>query len=315
MPRDRVLEIPGEEGRRPESGGRELPRGGRSGSAKRAGQSPSREGRDALVRQLDLPRGDAREHVWAGHASYRLRGSDVTTLAAVGAFRVVNVDDLGTGPGADRWRGDLDHLRQHGLINVRPHVLEGHRSGVATLTLAGKALLEQHQSASSGEARQNYYAGLVKPREVPHDAAIYRAYQTAAARLESGGARIQRVVLDYELKREYQRFLQANNRGNRHASGRPDRSPEEIAAWAAAHKLPVEDGHVQFPDVRIEYEQEGRHEREDVEVATAQYNARQMGAKGRSGFTIHRSGTSRLGGSSKNGASPFDPHAAEQVLR
>ena len=315
MSRDRALEIPGEEGRRPESGGREMPRGGRSGTAKRAGQSPSREGRDALVRQLDLPHGDARERVWLEHGSHSLRGSEVRTLAAVGAFRVVNVDDLGSGPGGDRWRGDLEHLRQNGLIEVRPHVLEGHRSGVATLTPAGKALLEQHQSAGTGEARQEYYAGLVKPREVPHDAAIYRAYQAAAARLQDGGARIHRVVLDYELKREYQRFLQANNRGNRHASGRPDRSPDEIAAWAAAHKLPVEDGHVQFPDVRIEYEQDGRREREDVEVATAQYNARQMGAKGRSGFTIHRSGTSRLGGNSRNGASPFDPHAAEQVLR
>ena len=315
MSRDRVLEIPGEDGRRPESGGRELPRGGRSGSAKRAGQSPSREGRDVLVRQLDLPRGDARERVWAAQGSYSLRGSEVRTLAAVGAFRVVNVDDLGTSRGADRWRGDLEHLRQNGLIEIRPHVLEGHRSSVATLTPAGKALLEQHQSASNGEARQTYYAGLVKPREVPHDAAIYRAYQATTTRLQDGGARIQRVVLDYELKREYQRFLQANNRGNRHASGRPDRSPEEIAAWAAAHNLPVEDGHVQFPDVRIEYEQEGRHEREDVEVATAQYNARQMGAKGRLGFTIHRSGTSRLGGNSRSGASPFDPHAAEQVLR
>ena len=148
-----------------------------------------------------------------------------------------------------------------------------------------------------------------------HGAQVYHAFLRTEERLQDGGARIQRVVLDYELKREYQRFLQANNRGNRHASGRPDRSPDEIAAWAAAHKLPVEDGHVQFPDVRIEYEQDGRLEREDVEVATAQYTARQMGAKGRSGFTIHRSGTSRLGGNSRNGASPFDPHAAEQVLR
>lgn len=314
MSRDRALEIPGEDGRRPASGGRELPRGGRSGSAKRAGQSPSREGRDALVRQLNLPQGDARERVWSHHGSYSLRGSEVRTLAAVGAFRVVNVDDLGIEPGADRWRGDLEHLRQNGLIEIRAHVLEGHRTSVATLTPAGKTLLEQHQSAGAGEARQNYYAGLVKPREMPHDAAIYRAYQGTAARLEESGGRIRRVVLDYELKREYQRFLQANNRGNRHASGRPDRSPEEITAWAAAHRLPVEDGHVQFPDVRVEYEQDGRREREDVEVATAQYNARQMGAKGRSGFTIHRSGTSRLGGNSRNGASPFDPHAAEQVL-
>ncbi len=96
MSRDRVLEIPGEDGRRPESGGRELPRGDRSGGAKRASQSPSREGRDPLVRQLNLPQGDARERVWSNHGSYSLRGSEVRTLAAVGAFRVVNVDDLGT---------------------------------------------------------------------------------------------------------------------------------------------------------------------------------------------------------------------------
>jgi hypothetical protein len=84
-------------------------------------------------------------------------------------------------------------------------------------------------------------------------APVSREWGPSAARLQDGGARIRRVVLDYELKREeYQRFLQANNRANRQASGRPDRSPEEIAAWAAAHKLPVEDGHVQFPDVRID---------------------------------------------------------------
>ena len=131
------------------------------------------------------------------------------------------------------------------------------------------------------------------------------------------GARIRRVVLDYELKREYQRFLQAHNRGDRWSHGRPDRSPEEVRTWAAAHGLPVVDGHVQFPDVRVEYEwPDGRRDQRDVEVVTPDYNSRQMGAKRASGFTMHQSGANRLGGgSSRRGGSPFDPHAAERMLR
>ena len=104
MSRDRVLEIPGEEGRRPESGGREMPRGGRSGSAKRAGHSPWREGRDPLVRQLDLPHGDARERVWAAHGSHALRGSEVRTLAAVGAFLACADRNAGLSQMTVRWR-------------------------------------------------------------------------------------------------------------------------------------------------------------------------------------------------------------------
>lgn len=63
-----------------------------------------------------------------------------------------------------------------------------------------------------------------------------------------------RVVLDYELKRDYQRFLHERNRGRKDCDRRPDREPEEIARWAREHDLPYEDGHVHFPDARIEYE-------------------------------------------------------------
>ena len=43
-----------------------------------------------------------------------------------------------------------------------------------------------------------------KPRELTHDTKVYRAYQRAE---ERQGGRVRRVVLDYELKRDYQRFL------------------------------------------------------------------------------------------------------------
>ncbi len=48
----------------------------------------------------------------------------------------------------------------------------------------------------------------MKPRELSHDAQLYRLYQAEAGRLEDEGGRITRVVLDYELKREYQTFLE-----------------------------------------------------------------------------------------------------------
>ena len=44
------------------------------------------------------------------------------------------------------------------------------------------------------------------------------------------------------------------NRGKKDCDGRPDREPEEIACWAREHELPYDDGHVRFPDARIEYE-------------------------------------------------------------
>jgi hypothetical protein len=78
-------------------------------------------------------------------------------------------------------------------------------------------------------------------------------------------------VLDNELKREYQRFLQASNRRRRDSDGRPDRSAEEIAEWARAHQLPLDNDHVQFPDVRIEYDIDGRDHTLDLEVMTPHY--------------------------------------------
>jgi hypothetical protein len=102
------------------------------------------------------------------------------------------------------------------------------------------------------EPRQTFYAGLRKPRELTHDAGVYRAYLRAEERLRSGGADVRRVILDYELKREYQQFLQERNRGRPDSTGRQDREPEEIEAWAREHDLPFFDGSVHFPDARLE---------------------------------------------------------------
>jgi hypothetical protein len=57
--------------------------------------------RDGPMHDLDLPRGDARELVVDRDRVYELNGEDSRTLAAIGAFRVVPVNELFlTGDGA-----------------------------------------------------------------------------------------------------------------------------------------------------------------------------------------------------------------------
>ena len=78
--------------------------------------------------------------------------------------------------------------------------------------MPGRAVLEQHRQPAPGEPPQMFYAGLAKPREATHDAQLSRVYAEAAQRLHASGCRVRRVVMDYELKRDYQRFLQETNR-------------------------------------------------------------------------------------------------------
>ena len=55
--------------------------------------------RDALMDDLDLPRGEKRELVVDRDRVYELNGEDSRTLAAVGTFRVVPEQDLETNSG------------------------------------------------------------------------------------------------------------------------------------------------------------------------------------------------------------------------
>jgi hypothetical protein len=96
-----------------------------------------------------------------------------------------------------------------------------------------------------------------------------------------------------------------------------DQELPTIDEWARDHDLPVLDGHVQFPDVRIEFErEEGRREVENVEVVTPHYRGALAAAKARSGFTCyHSGGRGRIGGGhSRSGGRPFDPRVAEGLL-
>jgi len=271
-----------------------------------------RDARDAFMQSVELPRGREREIVYdPREREYTLRGSETRTLSTVGAFRVVPARDLRdqSGREANPRDGDLRHLREQGLIKtVR---LDGRRDVAVVLTDRGRDLLESHRDRDYNP-RQEFYAGLKRERELEHDAQVYRAYLSVAERLAERDARIERVVLDYELKREYQQWLHERDRDG---DGRPDRDPREIEDWAFEHDLPYFDGHVHFPDVRLEYEVDGRHDHEDVEVLTIHYRGAHAAAVGRSGFSSYRGSSARIGGrsGSHGGRSP-DPHLAEELV-
>jgi hypothetical protein len=279
-----------------------------------------RDPHDTFTAGLDLPRGREREHVYLHDQVFRLRGSEARALAIVGTFRVVPASDLrdANGRAGDLRHGDLDQLRSAGLIRCVAPIEGGRRTDLVSLTRRGHELLERHRDPEHQPA-QRFYAGPAKARELAHDAQLYRAYLRAAERLQSQGARIGRVILDDELKREYQAFLQEGNRDRPDSDGRPTRTTSEVHTWAEMHDLPVLDDQVQFPDFRIEYEwPEGRREREDVEILTPHYRGAHAAAKARSGFTCYRSASVRVGGSSgRNGRGdrPFDPDLAEELLR
>ena len=264
------------------------------------------------MEHVNLPRGLDREHVHFREHDYTLRGSETRTMATVGAFRVVPSNDLRDTfeRPLDPRNGELRHLRESGLVNtVR---LDRDTTAVA-LTKEGRDLLESRRRDGNSPDRQTFNHGVQKPRELKHDAEVYRAYLEEAERLRDEGANIRRVVLENELKAAYQEFLQEPNRNRDDSDGRPDREIDEIRGWALEHDLPCDDqGHVQFPDVRIEYEREGVDRTLDVEVMTPHYRGAHGAAKSGSGFVLYWSARSGGGG---RGACNRSRSVIEELLR
>ena len=276
--------------------------------------------RDVFTRDLDLPRGSSRERVRVKDKEYRLSGEDVRVLATVGAFRVVPSGDLREPNPRTPTRParDLERLRDLGLVQTVPYVVGRTRTTLVTLTGHGRDVLEGARRPGADGDRQAFYVGITKPRELAHDSRVYSAFMKAAERLAERGEPVRRVVLEEELRREYQRFLQAENRARRQHGETPEERADAVARWAQEHQLPYEDGHVQFPDARLEYDgRDGRRSVEDIEVVTPHYRGAHAAAKVRAGFTRYHAVGARLGGLRTTGRSGrgVDPRLAEELLQ
>jgi len=94
----------------------------------------------------------------------------------------------------DPRKGDLRNLREQGP--VRTVQLDGRRDVVVVLTKRGRDLLDSHRDRDRDRG-QTFYADLKKPREVEHDAQVFRAYLREAERLQERGTRIGSITRSY----------------------------------------------------------------------------------------------------------------------
>jgi hypothetical protein len=248
--------------------------------------APEERGRtdDTEVREQHLTgdeRSDSPRAYYVRDRAYLLRDSEVNSLKEIGRFRVIPVSDLAKfayGGHRERMEKDIRALARQSL--VRDKTLEISRKKtlrIVTLTKAGDRVLKNTNQVLDD---QPIYHGLVKPREVKHDADLYRLYQKEAVRIERAGGRPVRVLLDYELKRNLNRDLAPLGPEKDNANRK-----REVAE---KHHLRVVNGKIAVPDLRVEYENpelELRHV--DLELATRDYRPRAMAAKAAAGFSLY----------------------------
>jgi DNA-binding MarR family transcriptional regulator len=267
-----------------------------------------------------LPSGSRREAFLYNRQTYTLRGSQSRVLETLATFRVVLERDLRK----DVYRGlgarvgrELKSLVRQGLVATRDLAADraGHHLRVATLTREGRALLEHHRGPArfSEEQDRPVFNGWGKAGELVHDASLYRMYLVEEARILEEGGTIRRVVLDDELKQTLYREL------NQLKLASADERRATLAELAQAENLPVVDGHVQFPDVRIEYDTaSGQRSKVDLELTTDHYHASHLATKARAGFSLYSAsghsarGVASLGGG--RGGASFDPHFLSGLL-
>lgn len=257
----------------------------------------------AVDRQMDQrPR---RQTIDPQAIGLALREEERKLLTEVGRFRVISTRDLAETiyhNRSSRMERDLAFLREKGLIHV--DTVNARRDGrggrvkcieVATLTKGGQSLA---QAIGELPQDQKLYVGMVKPREVEHDAQIYRAYRKEARRIEEKGGTNLRVRLDFELKSQIQKTIYAERKAN------PTRGVQDIKEQVARKfELPFVDGGIKIPDARIEYDlprhgdqdpdQGSRSGHEDIEVLTSAYRPGHLRHKAQAGFHVYASSTDR----------------------
>ena len=150
-------------------------------------------------------------------------------------------------------RRSLKHLEKEGLIRASPLSSDDR---AVTLTDRGRDLLEANRyerQDRTHEPRQTFHAGIRKPREArrttPRSIASTSAPGASPRPGRSGSARRPRLRAEARLSTIPPR-AQPRQEGLLMA-GRTV-SPKRLHGGAREHELPYDDGHVRFPDARIE---------------------------------------------------------------
>lgn len=239
---------------------------------------PREQGPDRNLRHTRTHDGRAVYH-HAGR-NYYLNSNQAAVLRDVGAFRTITAESLQKHvyqADAERFKKDLINLTDQRLVSVQADSKGKDR--YVSLTREGKGVTESHLRSNSNQA---IYSGIVKKRELRHDAAIYDAYQKEALNISESGGTPKRVVLDCELKKNINRQLAKIQ--NLPPAER-ERQRKEIAD---AHGLKIVNGKIQIPDVRVEYESRDQEQcKVDLECVTGHYKARQIAAKAAAGFKLY----------------------------
>ena len=252
-------------------------------------EPPAREDR-----ARDERAGHRREHDARAQDRPRRTHPDRTrdAVADVGLYRAVSYTDLSDThfdghPYATR--RTVNHMIRAGLIEEHeatgPH---GHTFTVLTATARGRGAAHRAAVDAGHVPKQRTWSGLVKPAELSHDTAVYRAARDERARIEAEGGRVVRVRLDAELKS----LVATATEKARAAAG--DRAAD-AARVTAAHELglPVQDDRVLYPDAQLDIEdRDGLSGRVNVEIASDHYHAAAIAAKAGAGFALHGSSRS-----------------------
>ena len=139
------------------------------------------------------------------------------------------------------------------------------------------------------DPHQRLYHGFVKPRETKHDTTLYRLYQQELERIARMGGRVDRVVLDFELKQSINRRLA------RLSSLPKSKQEQEKNEIAAGHGLKVVNGKIPLPDLRLEYEgPDHEMNKVDLELVTEHYHRENLAAKAKAGFAMYASAQDAL---------------------
>ena len=213
-------------------------------------------------------------------------------IADVGLYRAVSYKDLSE----QHFDGHpfttrrlVTQMKQAGLIEE--HEATGPRGNtfkVLTATERGKRAAHRAAVDAGHAAEQQTWTGLVKPAELSHDTAVYRAALDERARIEADGGRVTRVRIDAELK-----AVVATATEKARAAGGDRASDDAKRAAAQELGLPMQDDHVMYPDAQLEIEDaDGISGRVNVEIASDHYHAAAIAAKAGAGFAMHGSSRS-----------------------